>query len=166
MKQYKIMNIIIILLSIIAIIAICSFFQISVLGKEYADIFGYTVFKTETGSMSPTIEINDIVFVKLGNHDLNENDIITYKNGKAIITHRIVKMENDTIIAKGDNNNSEDAPITKDSVIGKVVFCINHVAVWKQVFSDIQVIIPVCITLILFVIIVLYKEKTGDENVG
>ena len=39
MKQYKIMNIIIILLSIIAIIAICSFFQISVLGKEYADIF-------------------------------------------------------------------------------------------------------------------------------
>ena len=165
MKQYKIMNIIIILLSIIAIIAICSFFQISVLGKEYADIFGYTVFKTETGSMSPTIEIDDIVFVKLGNHDLNENDIITYKNGKAIITHRIVKMENDTI-AKGDNNNSEDAPITKDSVIGKVVFCINHVAVWKKVFSDIQVIIPVCITLILFVIIVLYKEKTGDENVG
>ena len=75
MKQYKIMNIIIILLSIIAIIAICSFFQISVLGKEYADIFGYTVFKTETGSMSPTIEIDDIVFVKLGNHDLNENDI-------------------------------------------------------------------------------------------
>ena len=61
MKQYKIMNIIIILLSIIAIIVIWGFVQLNVQKKEYIDIFGYSLFSTETGSMSPTMEKGDII---------------------------------------------------------------------------------------------------------
>ena len=158
-------DIIIILLSIIAIIVIWGFVQVSIQHKEYVNIFGYSIFSTETGSMSKTIEKGDIVIVKLGENTLNEKDIITYKSGNAIITHRIKKIDGNTIIAKGDSNNTEDDPIEKDMVIGKVVYIFNNVEVWKKVFSDMQVIVPICITIILLIVLVIKKKKTGDENV-
>jgi len=109
--------------------------------------------------MSPTIQIGDIVVVKLG-EETKEKDIITYKKDNAFITHRIIKIEGESIIAQGDNNNTQDESITKDAIIGKVVHIINNVEVWKKVFSDASVIIPIILTVILFVILVSYKEKT------
>ena len=158
-------NIIIILLNIIAIIVIWGFIQISIQHKEYVDIFGYSIFNTETGSMATAIEKGDIVIVKLGEQNFKKKDIITYKNENVFITHRIKEINENTLITKGDNNNTEDEPINKEMVIGKVVYIINNVEVWKKVFSDFQVIVPVCVTIILFILLVLYKEKTGDENV-
>lgn len=164
-KSHIIINLIIIILILIALIVIWGFIQISVLKKDYVNIFGYSVFSAETGSMSPTIEKGDIVIVKLKKQSLQEKDIITYKNENSIITHRIEKIDENTIIAKGDNNNTEDNPINKDQVIGKVVFIINNVEIWKKVFTDFNVLLPVCITVILLILLVSYKEKTGDENV-
>ena len=170
MKHHKILktfekiviNLIIIILSIIAIIVICGFVQLNVQKKEYLNLFGYSVFSTETGSMSPTLEKGDIVIIKIGD-EIREKDIITYKKENVFITHRIEQMNDDFIIAKGDNNNTEDEPIKKDEVIGKVIFIINNVEIWKKVFTDINVIIPIFITVILFVLLVSYKEKTAPN---
>jgi len=158
-----IINLIIFTLGIIAIIAIWTSIQLNVQNKEYVNIFGYSIFSTETGSMSPKIEKGDVVIVKIGEH-VQENDIITYKNNNSFITHRIIEIDGESIIAKGDNNNTKDEPITKEAIVGKVTFIINNVEIWKKVFSDISVIIPVVITVILFVILVSYKEKTGEKN--
>ena len=92
--------------------------------------------------------------------------LITYKKQNVFITHRIEQMNGNSIIAKGDNNNTEDEPITKDEVIGKVVYIINNVEIWKKVFTDIHVIIPILITIILFVVLVSYKEKTAEKKTG
>ena len=160
----SIINLIIFILVIIAIIAIWTSIQLNVQNKEYVNIFGYSIFITETGSMSPTIEKGDIVFVKIGETS-KEQDIVTYKKENAIITHRIIKIDEETIITKGDNNNTQDEEITQENIIGKVVYIINNVEIWKKVFSDISVITPVSITVILFIILVSYKEKkTGDKN--
>lgn len=158
-----IINLIIFILGIIAIAAIWTSIQLNVQGKEYVDIFGYSIFSTETASMSPTIEIGDIVIVKIG-ENVQEKDIITYRDDNSFITHRIIKIDGESIIAKGDNNNTQDKPITKDAILGKVVFIFNNVEVWKKVFSDISVIIPIVITVVLFVILISYKEKTGEKN--
>ena len=61
-----IVNAIIFILGIIAFIAIWTSIQLNVQNKEYIDIFGYSAFSTATASMSPTIEIGDIVLVKIG----------------------------------------------------------------------------------------------------
>lgn len=98
-----IVNLIILVLSIIAIIVIWGLVQLNVQNKEYIDIFGYSVFSTETGSMSPTMEKGDIVIIKIGD-EIKENDIITYKKDNVLITHRIVSIDGDTIITKGDYN--------------------------------------------------------------
>lgn len=158
-----IINLIIFILGIIAILAIWTSIQLNVQKKEYANIFGYSIFSTETGSMSPTMEIGDVIIVKIG-EQVQEKDIITYKKDNSFITHRIVKIEGNSIIAKGDNNNTQDEEITQDAVVGKVVFIINNVEIWKNVFSDMNVIIPIIITLILFVILVFYKEKNEPNK--
>ena len=155
---------IIFVLGVIAIIAVWGFLQLNVQKKEYINILGYSVFSTETGSMSPTMETGDIVIIKIGD-EIKENDIITYKKENVLITHRVVSIDGETVTTKGDYNNTEDEPIQKDNIIGKVVFIINEVEIWKKVFSDIHVIIPIVITVILFILLVSYKEKTGDENV-
>lgn len=158
-----IINLIIFILAIIAITVIWISIQLNVQNKEYINIFGYSMFSTATGSMSPTIEKGDIVIVKIG-EQLKENDIITYKKQDSYITHRIMKIEEDSIIAKGDNNNTQDEKINKNEVIGKVVFIINNVEVWKKVFSDVNVIIPIIITIILFIILVSYKKVKKQEK--
>ena len=159
-----IVNLIIFILVIIAIISVWEFIQINVQHKQYVNILGYSVLSAETGSMSPTIEKGDIVIIKIGD-EIKENDIITYQKDNVLVTHRIININGDNIIAKGDYNNTEDEPIKKDKVIGKEVYIINNVEIWKKVFSDVHVIIPISITVILFILLVSYKEKTGEENV-
>jgi len=154
-----IINAIIFILGIIAVIAIWTSIQLNVQNKEYIDIFGYSAFSTATASMSPTIEIGDIVLVKIG-EETKEKDIITYKKDNKFITHRIIEINGESIIPKGDNNNTQDEAITKDAVVGKVVFIMNNVEVWKNVFSDPSVLVPVVLTVILFVILISYKENT------
>ena len=158
-----VVDLIILVLSIIAILAIWGFIQLNVQNKEYVNIFGYSILSTETGSMSPTIEVGDIIIIKIGD-EIKENDIITYKQDDVLITHRIEQIDGDTIITKGDYNNIQDEPIERSQVIGKVVHIINHVEVWKKVFTDMHVIIPMVITIILFIVMIAYKEKIGEKK--
>ena len=159
-----IVNFIIIILTIIAMVVIYVFIQTNISDNSYINLFGYSFFKTETGSMKDTIEIGDIVVVKIG-QEVEENDIITYYQNSSFITHRVIKIQDDKIATKGDNNNSEDEPIKKEQVVGKVVYIIRNVEIWKQVFTDKNVIIPVTITIVLLIILVFYKEKTeGEKN--
>lgn len=159
-----IINSIILILSILAIMAIYIFIQLNIMKNEYVNILGYSFFKVETGSMAKEINIEDIIIVKL-NASFEENDIITYKKDNNFVTHRVISIEDEKVITKGDRNNSEDEPIKKADIIGKVVFTIKNIRVWKKVFSDIKVIISIAITIILLVLIIAYKEKMGEENV-
>lgn len=158
-----IVDIIILILSIIVILVIWAFVQRNIQNKEYINIFGYSILSTETGSMSPTIEVGDIIIIKIGD-EIKENDIITYEQDDVLITHRIQEIDGDAIITKGDYNNIQDEPIQKEQVVGKVVYIINYVEVWKKVFTDMHVIIPMVITIILFIVMISYKEKIGEKK--
>ena len=159
----KIANIIILILMIIVIILLYTFVETNILKKDYVNIFGYTVFQVETGSMAPTIKIDDIVIIKLG-ADINQDDVITYKKDRNFVTHRVVKIDEQEITAKGDNNNVEDEVIKKSQVIGKVVYTVKNVGVWKKVFTNIKVIISITLTIILFILVIAYKEKDKEGS--
>ena len=115
--------------------------------------------------MSSAIEIEDIIIVKLGNENLKKDDIITFKKENNLITHRIVKLNENEIITKGDNNNVADEPISRNDVVGKVEIIIPNVKIWKSVFTDIKVLISLGVTVLLFVLLVSYKEKVGEKDV-
>ena len=74
--------------------------------------------------MEPTLNVKDLIVVKKTSN-ISKNDIITYIDGKDFITHRVIKIEGNTLTTKGDSNNSDDVRIDKSKVIGKVI-CRKH----------------------------------------
>lgn len=91
-----------------------------VLNEPLAKMNGYAVVNIVSGSMEPTFTVNDLLIIK-EQDNYNVGDIITFTEGKALITHRIVEIESDRIITKGDNNNTEDSAITPDKIQGKAI---------------------------------------------
>lgn len=146
-----------IILLIILLVVVYCYAQLKVLGRDYIDFCGYTIFQVITGSMEDTIKIDDIVIVKLTD-EVNEDDIITYRVGNDFVTHRVVKIKDEKIITKGDANNSEDDPITKTDIVGKVIFIISNVAVWVNVLKTPQVIIAITVSVFAIWLLV-FKSK-------
>lgn len=85
--------------------------------------------KTETpiaaitsGSMWPALKKGDLILITTVKKDeLKTDDIVVYTNEKGFTIHRITKINNETIVTKGDANNISDTPITFDKIIGKAV---------------------------------------------
>lgn len=158
-KIFKVIcNILIGIIGVLILVTAYAWLQVNAFHKDYASILGYSMFDVVTGSMSGTIEINDYVIVK-NTKDIKLNDIITYKEGTTLVTHRVIEIAGDKIIAKGDANNSSDYAITYDVVIGKVVKIIPKAGIWKNVFTDMRVLICVLITLVFFTVFFSIEEK-------
>lgn len=150
------------ILIIILVILLFCYAQLKVFNNDYINFCGYTIFQVITGSMSDTINPQDIVVVKL-TKDVKTNDIITFRVGNDFVTHRMIGLENEKIITRGDANNSQDAPITKDVIIGKVVFIINNVAIWMNVIKEPIVILGIIVTIIT-IKIMFFKDTKKDEK--
>ena len=158
-------SLLLIILVAILMLAVYTFIELDVREKEYCNIFGYSIFQIETGSMEDTLKIEDIIIVKLGNDNINKKDIITFWQDGNLVTHRLLRVEEQKYFTKGDNNPTEDEPIVKEDILGKVVFTISDVKIWKSVFKEPKVIISIVITTILFVLVIAYKEKIGETDV-
>ncbi len=120
---------------LILLVTLClyTFLMTDILKKDYANVFGYTYFVVSTGSMSGTIEVNDIILVKLTD-DVKKDDIVTFKDDSgAMVTHRVVEVMGNKVITKGDVNNSEDDPITKKSLVGKVKLIVSPSFILKSI---------------------------------
>lgn len=155
-----IFNFIFILVFIIAMLAIYYTAQTKILKKDYANILGYTIFEVATGSMSRTIDVGDIVLVKLTDK-VQEDDIIVYQEDRAIITHRLVEVNNDYLVTKGDANSNLDSPIQKEQVIGKVIYTIKGVSILKKVLLTPEIIISIAMSIIFIGIILMLPEKNN-----
>ena len=96
-------------------------------GNQLPMPFGYGAAIVMSGSMSPALEVGDLVIVKevseegtVRQEDLSSGDVIVYEDGDSYVIHRIIeKNEPDKIfITKGDYNNSADAPVSFRQVKG------------------------------------------------
>ena len=130
--------------------------------KAYFEIFGYSVFNVATGSMEPTIKQNDIIIVKTTNQ-YQEKDIITFEKDGDYITHRIININDNNIITKGDANNTNDVAISKDAVVGKVVKILHNAGIWQKILTSPKVIIMIFLTLVLFDFAFSYKGFKKDK---
>lgn len=76
-----------------------------------------------SGSMSPMIKAGDVILIsKVKLEEIKEQDIITFRKGKTLITHRIIEIENNSFKTKGDANEDSDIELVKaGQVVGKVI---------------------------------------------
>lgn len=157
-----ILNILLVIVTLLIIVGAYYLIQINVLNNDYANIFGYTFFEVATGSMADTIQIGDAVVVEL-TKDVKENDIIVYKEDDDFITHRLIEInENGDFVTKGDANNTEDKPISESQVLGKVIYIIPKLGIWRRAILSPQVLI--LITTLIILLGVALKITTNTEE--
>ena len=121
------------ILVLLVTLCIYTFVVTDIMKKDYVNVFGYTYFVVASGSMSGTIEVDDIIFVKITKKVKND-DIVTFMDDDGnLITHRLVKKSGDKYITKGDVNNVSDDPITEDQIIGKVALIVSPSFILKSI---------------------------------
>lgn len=97
----------------IYIFIIVTVFIINLLSIFNFSFFGFRIFRVGSGSMEPNLKVNDIVIIRKVD-DYKVNDIVTYNNNnEEYITHRIIRVNDDEVVTKGDSNNKEDNPIKR-----------------------------------------------------
>lgn len=136
--------------------------------KETPSVFGIKTFVIISGSMEPSLEIGDIVVIKkVDEEDLKEGDVISFRNGESIITHRINKIIVDKngikqYETKGDNNNISDKSFVKyEEIEGKLFSKIPYAGKMVLLLKNKLIII---IILIIFYIMYIHNANVEDRR--
>jgi signal peptidase len=118
---------------LILLVALVVFIFITRLSGNTPSIFGYHVFRVQTDSMVPTLNVGDIILVKeTSAEDIHNGDIVTYRClygnlAGQTITHRVaqepeVRNGQYYYVTKGDKAGAVlDDEISYDQVEGKYV---------------------------------------------
>ncbi len=81
-----------------------------------------------SGSMEPDYPTGSVILTNTTPDEIGTQDVITYRTGGQLITHRVVRMNEEGYVTKGDNNPTEDpGTVSPDQVVGKVISCIPYV---------------------------------------
>lgn len=92
----------------------------SLLGNQLPMPFGYGMANVLSGSMEPTFSKGALLLVK-NTRNVQEGDIVVYQSRNELIVHRIISLDGDEVITKGDANPVEDEPFMKSQIKGKVI---------------------------------------------
>lgn len=123
------------------------------------DFLGYKPFIVLSGSMEPSIMTGDMVFVKETDPDsLKVGDVIAYKSGSAVVTHRIVEVKSENgetrYVTQGDANNAADQGMVKpadvEGIYQRRIAGAGNLAMFMQTTTG-MILFVVC-PLVLFVL--------------
>ncbi len=136
--------------------------------KETPSLVGIKSYVIISGSMQPELNIGDIVIVKKEDN-LQKGDIISFRQGQSVITHRINNIINEngniTYQTKGDNNNIEDSGTITDSVIeGKVVLRIPKLGKLSIFMQNKILLVIIVLLLYVYISFSRLKEKRRKER--
>jgi len=138
--------------------------------SSFSNSFKYKIFVVESGSMTPTIRPGSLAVVKASS-DYKKDDIITYKKREDInikergstITHRIVKVEENGFVTKGDANDVEDKEsVEKDLIVGKLILAIPYLGypiAWAKTQTGLIFLIVIPATIIIYSEILNIKKE-------
>ena len=157
------LDILIFIFGIILLISIYNNIQINILGNDYSSFFGRSIFEVQTGSMAGTIEAGDWIIVKYSDN-IELDDIVTYKQDKEFVTHRVIEAYKGTYVTKGDANNAKDKPISKDQIVGKVVKVLPHFGLLKKTIFNPAILVAVIITLYCINLVFKNNKKEVGES--
>ena len=158
----KVINIITTVLLVVLIVLVVFIFVARITGNN-PSFFGYHVFRVQTDSMEPTLNVGDVIIVKsTPAEEIEVGDIITYKvvSGNLAgqtITHRVVQEPEQRddmyyFTTKGDKTGAvEDEEVPYDRVEGKYIRTVPMLdKVYSFFLSPAGLIVFIGIILLLF----------------
>lgn len=125
--------------------------------------FGFGVAVVLSGSMEPTLGVNDMIIVR-ETDSYEVDDIVVYQSENTLIVHRIIAKDGETAVTQGDANHVADAPVEIRAIKGEVIA---HIPAAGLVVNALRS--PVGILLVLIAAFTLTelsfrKEKGKDEK--
>lgn len=107
----------------------------NVFNVKFPSFFGFSNAIVASGSMSNSMNVNDIIVIHKQNK-YSVGDIISFKGENHMVTHRIIGVDMDGFITKGDANEVRDTKaVPASDVIGKVIFVIPKIGRIISYFS-------------------------------
>ena len=107
--------------------------------------------------MEPSLKINDFVIMRK-TKSIKVNDIILYKLNNSEILHRVIRINNNEIVTKGDANNKEDNPISINQVTGVYVGKIKYLGS-IIIFITKPIVFSTIITLLAVILFIPVKKE-------
>lgn len=90
-------------------------------------VLGFTPLTVVSGSMSPGLETGDMVIIRNGSNGIKPGDIVTYRLGEVLVTHRVKTISEDAasevFVTQGDANTIPDyKKVERSQIVGKYAF--------------------------------------------
>ncbi len=111
---------------------ICFLLLVCVCAIGIPRLLGVYEYNILTGSMTPTYPVGTLIFVQSKDpSSIRPGEVVTYvaDENLTLVTHRCTSNNYDdkTITTRGDANNSDDAPVLYENVVGVVCFSLPYV---------------------------------------
>ena len=81
--------------------------------------FGVGVAVVLSGSMEPELSVDDVIVV-VAQDSYEVGDVVVYQSSGALVVHRIVKIDGEMVVTKGDANNADDGEMNIGLIKGEV----------------------------------------------
>mgnify|MGYP004442599309 FL=1 len=138
---------------------------------EVPSFFGWKPFIVLSGSMETQISAGDIVVVKeIDTNELKKGDIIAFKDGNIVITHRIAEVTEidgkTQYITNGDNNSTQDIgyvlPEQVEGVFKFKIARLGNIAMFIQ--TPLGMIVCLSIPIIIIILLQTADDKREKEE--
>ena len=135
----------------------------------------YNMFMVKGQSMEPTINLGDMVIsVPTGgflSSKIEPGTIVTYHKGNSMVTHRVISIEGNNLITKGDAVEDPDSqPLPISEVQGVYLFKIPYVGYFSNFMRTtvgwLAVVVVPTILLVGFIVRKIIREATGKTERG
>ena len=130
----------------------------------------YDLYIVRSGSMEPAINVGDMVLAgPVGTGGIKPGVIISYEAGKNLITHRVLSIDGNTLITKGDANKEQDPnPVRLSQVQSRYIFRIPYVGYVAGFLRTrpgwlLSIVLP-SIVLVGFIVKDIIKEASRNEK--
>lgn len=111
--------------------------------------FGYGVSVVMSGSMEPSISVNDLIIVQQ-RQSYSAGDVVVYQSGRLPIVHRILSIDGDAVTTKGDANNVPDEPFPLENIRGAVIAVIPSLGLlFRAIKTPVGIVLTLALALVL-----------------
>ncbi len=135
----------------------------SLMGNQLPMPFGYGISVVMSGSMEPTLQVDDLVVIR-ETDTVQVSDIIVYQSRDSLVIHRVLEIDGDSIVTRGDANNAADEAIALSDVKGVMVASVPRIGAVVQFVKQPAVVAVILIAAVALTELSFRRDKQKDRK--
>jgi len=130
---------------------------------------GWDLYVVKSDSMTPTFAARDLVVTRPV-EQVRVGDIVTFRRGNEVVTHRVFSIEGESLVMKGDANTTVDPqPVAFSHVDGGYLVKVPYAGYVTEFISTkrgwfLAIVLPAAILVLLLVREIIREALKDDES--